>query len=66
MALKAWPQPPLMSSTATYVALSFDSRVALREEGVMPDSVAVCAAWVSVGAAIGAVLRRDVEEMLLD
>jgi len=53
IALKAWPQPPLMSSTCTCDALSFSFRVAVREAAVTPESVVEEAAAVSVSAAMG-------------
>ena len=55
IALKACPQPPDMSWTSTWVAESFDLRVAERESSDICVEVCfwVSSAMVSVGAAIG-------------
>ena len=58
MALKAWPQPPDMSSMRTWIVLSLEERVAVRDSGVICASAAAWVAAVSVGAAIGVDFRK--------
>jgi len=58
-ALKAWPQPPDMSSMLMCVSCNDCRNLSVSDSGVIgvDDWADIEAAWVSVGAAIGVVER---------